>query len=699
MPTSQPTKKQLPRLPLICCGITICLLAVTLLLYTRCGASALPAVWVWGVAALAVYGPGSALRVRLCPDAPESLNPVLNVVFGGTAFALVTLLSSATGLHWLLWVWVAFGWGLWAMQHRKGAHQLKCPNQEIWILAVIAAVYILLNALWATRYLHPSVASVARPSQDFFWNLGNTESLLSGFPMADLRVDGVTVSYHFLTELWGAGLCMLTRIPAYDVVAFYGYAPIVVAMVVCLYSLGKALWSENASIRPLLLTSMPLWLGCVSLWKVMANGTGRFGNVMALYVVSNINGQATAFLMLAAFFAVFAVLEQSSWNAPSGLWAAAVAGFYLLVFAKSPQAAILALALVCAFVVRAIGGARTKRRASTGLVWFFFLVPLGFWLVYVLCFSAGADSSMSFSLTGTLNLYFFASILQALRIRFASLWMAFLPVLWLAQSLLAAPAAFCVWVVCAVQDLFHLGKVSAQRLTWHACIVGGLTAFFWFDHYSSSQLYFFILALFCLGLVLLDRLPELWHKLSVCRGKVTTWLARVAKAGCAVLLAVGCATNLLLCVWLVRTAPAQLAGGTPDERYYPLTAQEEAACAWLAENMEEDALFATNRMHTGTALEGLSNVYTGLSGRQAYCESFKYAVSNMGDHAGDVMTRYEQMCRIFAPDTTEEELKQLCRETGVTYLVYHALSEGSDTQLNCFEQVYQSDVISIYKVA
>ncbi len=124
-----------------------------------------------------------------------------------------------------------------------------------------------------------------------------------------------------------------------------------------------------------------------------------------------------------------------------------------------------------------------------------------------------------------------------------------------------------------------------------------------------------------------------------------------------------------------------------------------SASAQLAENMEEDALFATNRMHTGTALKGLFNVYTGLSGRQAYCESFQYAVSNMGDHAGDVMTRYEQMCRIFAPDTTEEELKQLFRETGVTYLVYHALSEGSDTQLNCFEQVYQSDVISIYKVA
>lgn len=699
MPALQPAKKHLPALPLICGGIAVSLFLAALVLYTRCGGSALSAVWVWLSAALAVYGPGSALRVLLCKDAPETSHPVLDVVFGGAAFALVTLLGSVTGLHLLLWVWVLSGWALWMVQHRKGEHRLTCLNQEIWILAVIGAVYVLLNALWAIRYMHPSVAAIARPNQDFFWNLGNTQSLLAGFPMADLRVNGVTVSYHFLTELWGAGLCMLTRMPAYDVVAFYSYAPIAAAMVLCLYSLGKTLWSENASIRPLLLASLPLWMGCASLWKVMANGTGRFGNVMALYVISNVNGQATAVLLLAAFFAVLAVLEQSSWNAPSGLWAAAAAGFYLLVFAKSPQAAILALGLLCAFIVRAITGTPSKRRASAGLIRFFFLVPVGFWLVYVLCFSAGAQSSMSFSLTGTLNLYFFASILQALRIRFASLWVVFLPVLWLAQALLAAPAAFCVWIVAAVQDLFHLGKISAQRLTWHACIVGGAAAFFWFDHYSSSQLYFFILALFCLGLVLLDRLPGLWHTLSACRSKVKVWLARMAKVGCALLLAAGCVTNLLLCVWLVRTAPAQLAGGISDERYYPLTAQEETACAWLAENMEEDALFATNRMHTGTALEGLSNVYTGLSGRQAYCESFKYAVSNMGDNAGDVMMRYEQMCRLFAPDATEAEVKEICRETGVTYLVYHALSEGSDAQFACFEQVYQSDVISIYKAA
>lgn len=693
------TKTTSKYLSLGCALVTLFLLGGALVLYTQCGANAGTALWVWLTAALAVYGPGSALRQWLCPDAPSEASGVLTVVFGGAGFALSALAASWTKVHALVWVWTLLGWCVWAAQHRKGDRRTAhFSGSSVWILAAVTAGYVFLNALWAVRYVHPSVVTVARPSQDFFWNLGNTQSLLQGFPMADLRVAGVTVSYHFLTELIGAGMCMLSGAPAYDVVAFYGYAPVAAAMVICLYGLGRCLWGKDSRVRPLVLSLLPLWMGCASLWKVLANGLGRFGNVLLIYVVSNINGQATALAALAGFFAVFALLERNGWQGKAGLWAGAIAGFYLLTFAKSPQAAVLALALLGALLLRGLFGLRTKQRVPTGLLCFFALVPLGFWLVFGLFFSSGADSSMTFSLTGTLGLYFFGSILQALRIRFAAGWQLFLPILWLAQTLLAAPAAFCVWVVSGVRDLFHLRQVSALRLTWHACIVGGVLAFFWFDHYSSSQLYFFMLALFCMGLVLLDRLPGLWQSLTDTRGRLRI-PARTVQTVCAVLLAVGCLTSGFTLVWLLSTAPAELAGGTPDQRYFPLTAQEKEACAWLGQNMEPGTKFATNRMHTGTALEGLSNVYSGLSGRQAYCESFKYAVSNMGDKAGDVMARYDLVNRIFDPNTPESEIRRLCEETGTGYLVYHAASQGSDAQLSGFEKVYTSDIISVYKVS
>ena len=685
-----------PGLRAVLCGcLTVLFLLLSLALYAKCGASPVQALLAWLVCGAGVFLPGDALRVLLCRNAPRSLEPALAVTFGGAFFALATLLASASGQHGLVPVLCGAGCVLRLAQLRRKARLPCVERRGRALLAPLWAGCVLLNALWAVRYIHPSAAEVARPSQDFFWNLGNVHSILQGFPVADLRVAGVTVSYHYLTELLQAGFCMLTALPAYDMAAFYGYALVAAGMLLCLYSLGSSLWGDG---RAMLLAAMPLWLGCGSLWKMLAGGASRFGNVMPLYVISNINGQATAFVWLAAFFAIFAVLEARAWQG-GGLWLALVLAFYLLTFSKSPQAAVLALALACALALRGIFAWREgRRRPTAGLAAFAVLVPVGFWLVYRLCFSAGADSSMALSLTGTLEHYFFASILNALRIRFAGFWQIFVPVLWVAQSLLMAPAAFSVWAAAALRDLTRLTQVDAVRLTWHACAAGGLAAFFIFDHYSSSQLYFAVLALLCLGLVFLDRLPGLWRCLSRVVRPAGCVLAQAAKLLVAVLTAAGCVSSVCLAVWLAGAAPSYLAGGGADSRYLPLTAQEEQACAWLAEHMEPDECFATNRMHTGSALEGLSNVYTGLSGRQAYCESFKYAVSNMGKNAGDVMARYEQVCRIFSPDATEEELNALCRQAGIRYLIYNAGAPGSDSQLACFERVYAGGDIAVYKV-
>ena len=134
-----------------------------------------------------------------------------------------------------------------------------------------------------------------------------------------------------------------------------------------------------------------------------------------------------------------------------------------------------------------------------------------------------------------------------------------------------------------------------------------------------------------------------------------------------------------------------------DEAYL-LTADEEAGCLWLAENMGTEELFATNRMHTGQALEGLSNVYSGLSGRQAYCESIKYALSNMGDQTGDIVERYNLMEELFREDTTPERVREICTQCGITYLLYHPASPGTDTHLQGFEAVYASPELTIYRV-
>ncbi len=663
-----------------------------LVLYARGGAQVWQVLLVWCAAAAGAYLPG-VLLARLCRTQVRGpLRFVLHCVLGGAFFALLTVAACLTGLHWLAPAITALLCALWVVDRVRRARAKavrRVPEQLPW-LALIVAVCVLLNALWSLRYTHPTVAGSLIPSQDFFWNLGNVQSFLQGFPPEDLRVAEVTVTYHYLTELLQAGLILLTGAPAYDVVAFAAYAPVAAGMVGCMYALGTQLWGHGSS-RALALSSLPLWMGCASLWKALEAGGSRFGNMLLIHVVSNINGQATAFLFLAAFLTVFHALEQASWRAGALLPVCGIAAFFLLTFSKGPQAALLALALTAAVLVRLLVCALTRQRKKPAPAQI--AVPaavcLGFWPVYGGLFSAGADSSMAFSLTGTVELHFFGSILNAGRIALGGAWPLLLAALWLAQAFCMAPAGGLAFCLGALRDIRRVKELSLSVLMLYAAIPGGLLAFFLFDHYSSSQIYFASIALFFLGILLLRELPALWARRSR--------FGRLCRIGAVALLAVGVLTGVCQTVYLVQSAAAVRDPSVATNKL-PLTAAEETGCGWLRDNAEEGELFATNRMHTGSSLEGLSNVYSGLSGRQAYCESIKYALSNMGDQTGDIIQRYERMEELFRPDTTPQRVQDICTQYGITYVLYHTGSPGSNIPLQEMQPVFVSEDLIIYRV-
>ncbi|MBR5252216.1 MAG: hypothetical protein IKV52_05280 [Oscillospiraceae bacterium] len=668
-------------------AVSAVLCAVAFYLYTLCGAPAVGALYVWIAAFFGIYLPGIVIKDVFFGKKAEGVEFTVTAVGGFAFFALATLVSSATTLHFVLpLLVVAMGAVYIRIRLKNKKSHRKTDLFGIGAAVAVASVLVLLNGLWAVRYAHPIAVGQLTPSQDFFWNLGNAQSILMNFPVADLRVSGVTVSYHFLTELLQAGLCMLTGLGAYNVVAFYSYGPVALAMTGCLFELGRLLW-KNCRARQLAMTALPLVLGCASLFKVMENGVSRFGNSIAIHTVSNINGQATAFFALAAFFVLFHRYFQGE-NHTGGLVLTGCA-FFLLTFSKSPQGAIVAIALALALVVAKL----TKQlNFDKNRVIFSAVVVVGFAVVYALYFSAGADSSMAFSLTGTVKNYWFANILNLVVAKFPSVWQVFLPVIWAAQAFLMAPAFFAVWVCGAVYDLFHIRKLSVMRLMLHACIVGGFAAFFIFEHYSSSQVYFASLALFCMAVLAMDMAGVLMENHSGAK-KI---LAAASKAVLCVLCAVGILSNGFFVLWLGTTAGDCLDGSATKESHIPLTAAEEAACILLRQNMEEDMYFATNRMHTGTALEGLSNVYSGLLGRQAYCESFKYAVSNMGDQGGQVYEKYEMVSRLFEEES-REQIEVICKQLNIHYIIYNPMSPGSDKSLEFMPVVFEQDGIKIYK--
>ena len=686
-----PSKKRFCSLLQWCAAVAA--IAIALTLYRQGGTRIWQVLFVWFAGIVGTFLPGT-LILQLCHARVQgTLRFVLICVFGIGFFSLVTVLACLTGAHWLvpvLVVGVCFaGIATQILSLRNGKVQpVASPSLPTLILTI--AVYILLNALWSIRHTHPSLVGSLIPNQDFFWNLGNVQSFLHSFPPQDLRVSGVTVTYHYLTELLQAGLVLLTGVSAYDVTAFSSYAPVAVGLIGCLYALGEQLWGIGSR-RAIALSSLPLWMSCGSLWKALDAGSSRFGNMLLIHTVSNINGQATAFLFLAAFLTILLALETANWHTGVLLPAGCILAFFLLTFSKGPQAALLALALSAAIVVRLLvcGLTHQIKKPSVAQIVVFTAVCGGFWIVYGGLFSAGASSSMTLSLTRTVELHFFGSILNASKILLKSIWPVLIPVLWLVQSFGMAPAATVAFGLSILRDIRHLKELPLSVLTLYAAIPGGLLAFFLFDHYSSSQIYFASIALFCLGVVLLRELPALWARCG--------FIGRLLRTSITVLLTLGVLTALCQTTYLARSAIVSPEKPALSQKL-PLTAAEEEGCLWLAQDMAAGALFATNRMHTGSTLEGLSNVYSGLSGQQAYCESFKYAVSNMGDQTGDVTERYQLMEELFHPDTTPQRAHDICTQCGITHVLYHTASPGSNASLQELQPAFITEELIIYRV-
>lgn len=665
---------------------------------SNCGANIFYGIYVCGISIIGIFVPGTVLKNTLFKSDYKNIEFTLISVLGFSLFSIISLIASYTHFHIIIPIYVLIMTIIFLVNLLKSK---KLKTNEVFLhinnnvlLFSICIFYIFLNALWSVRYAHPIKVGQITPSQDFFWNLGNVQSIINGVPVADLRVSGVTLSYHFLTELICAGLSMLSGIAPYDIVAFYGFVPIAIALTGCLYELGMYL-SNQKKIYGILTSSLPLWLGCASLHKILENGMSRFGNNITIHTISNINGQATAFFCLSAFLLLFKTFFCDEKNINRFGLCITVMSFYLLTFSKSPQAAIIAIAFTLSVSVYFIISLIKFKKINISKVIFFAVITFGFLIVYILYFSSGANSSMSFSLTGTLKSYYFSNILNLLTIKLPSLWQFTLPFLYIIQSFFMAPAIFIMWIICGIYDLINIKNISLFNLLLHATICGGFTAFYIFEHYSSSQIYFANIALFCMGILFIESIFKLFNNKLNCKNVFYTFV-KFLKIAIPSLCSIGVITSILFCLYLIKSAPNYIYGTSVDQYHIPLNSYEEQACQWLSDNMSDNMLFATNRMHTGNSLEGLSNVYTGLSGKQAYCESFKYAVSNMGDQGGEVYNKYYKMCDLFDQTKSPSDIEKICNECNISYIIFNSLSPGSDINLQSMDIVFQEDNIKIY---
>lgn len=575
------------------------------------------------------------------------------------------------------------------------------------LLALLASALIFVYG-WcgAVKYTHATIAGIILPNQDFLWNVGNAESFLIQFPPEDLRFYDVRLTYHYLTEMITACLSLITGTSCYNILAFYQQPLTLCALIACLYRFGCSFF-RNQDGQPhtgkaMLFVFSPFIFACASLWAILPNGWSKFWTTNIIHLVTNINSQTTLVIHLTIFTALFLRAAQLKFRIGFIPFVVTVASFVLLCFAKGPAAAIVACAVVLTVLLLLV-------QKKTGFCGVLLALTVGavFLTVYLTMFSSGPTTSVSLSLSGTLEKGLFGSWLLDLKATAPTLHKVMLVALIPIQAILMLPAAMPLVLAGAVGDIRRLFKLDADVLFASACAAGGTLAYFLYDHPSLSQIYFFLLAIVFLNLLAirqLDNLPVWWQRLTGRNAGLRTILCRGWVICVALMAAIGLLTAAFNYVNLCGSGLRQLLRNYNITEKYDydceLTAEDELAALWLRENTDAQVcMFATNRIHTGNRKEGVSNIYSAFSGRQGFMEGYQYAVTNMGVSEAVVNERIAVNEQLFSAVTDAETIRILCERYGITHLIFSSQSFwGTDTQLQCFPCVFSQDSVRIYEV-
>lgn len=543
---------------------------------------------------------------------------------------------------------------------------------------------------------HPAIVGDVLLNQDFLWNVGNANSFKLGFPPQDIRFYDVRLHYHYLTELLAGALSIVSGVSSYNIIGFYMQPFMLAAMVICLYKFARIVWDKSLFKAIFFCYSLFLF-SCASLWKALPNGQSVFGNSYITHLITNINGQTTATVFLCIFGGLLIKAMRKNYDVGIIHYVLMLASLFMLLFAKGPIAAIV----VCGLVVVLIIGIFRKDVCWKGFV-FGGLALAMFVVVYFTMFSSGANNSMTFSTYGTLEKNYFRNILMLINSKSEVASKIAIPIFVVLQSFFIVPAAFLLFVQQGVQSLRAFRKVPQERLFFNAVAIGGFLAYFLFDHPAMSQTYFLFAGIFCIYILAVGQIDTLhWPqkdemtKKSLVRKRA--WVSIVAFFA-----AVGLATTCFLYVNLVGSGIRQVAfnAGTLEKYDYDvvMAPDDEKAMIWFEKNTPQDSMFATNRIHTGARKEGISNLYSALSGRQGYMEGFQYAVTNMGVSENIVQNRIAVNNALFSAGSTPQEIKQLCAENGIDYLIFSPQFDGDEQQLESFPCVYNSAMVRIYQV-
>lgn len=716
--------------------LTLCALCILgyIAIVAACGGTPWGVLWTWLCVAAYLYWPGRffAHISGLDRELPGFGAP-LGILLGTGFFA--ALYCVCMRLHWL-WLlralppMLALLWlGIWLRMQMRSLPDLRpgrglaagngttsddtvadsavnggiaqktywqvlasCPRM-LWQRLQTDSRLALRLLLWASLVLlyafavcapnmHASVAGAINPSKDLLWNIGNVQSFTGAFPPQDIRFSMVRLSYHYLTELTEGALSIVSGLPAYDLVAFYIGPVVLAALLSCLYAMAQRFFKNDD--KAMLFLGSLFFLACGSTVYAWNTGLSLFGITHFHHLLTNINAQGTALIFISIFIVLLQHIAEKKFSVRWKIIGAFLGCFALVSVAKGPAAAIV----TCAFGITMLF--LLARKPHWGKAMACLLGVVGIFVgLYVTMFSAGANSSMLRVVVpfGETKAYTWLAPLYNAMPLHSYVWLA---VIFLVDMICIQPFQFPLFCRGAWRDLKNILHLPAERLLVNAVAVGGILAYYMYWHANSSQMYFMLIAIFCMNLLAIDALPLV--RTRVFRG-VLKGLACVA-----LLTTLGFAAHMTLegVRFLAYRADA---GVQPKPAASYVLAEDEQAMAWLRDNTDDTAQFATNRIHsTVDRPDGISNSYTALSGRQAFMEGYTYAVSNMGVSQAVLDEKMRVNSALFSKDTPPEEVRALCAQYGITHLVVSAQYPGDTTQLSLCETVFENEAVRIYSV-
>ena len=655
------------------------------------GAGILNLVKFTGGCALYIFLPGRAIYHALNMDSHFPQNGRLHSLYYvfGMAFLMFVYVAGKTANAVYIPVAILVAISLFTARTKpiNGPKKVTVKNNQlVFLFLLYSFVMFIYTFLAVAKHAHPTQAGQLLISQDFMWTVGNAQSVKNSLPAMDIRFDGVVLKYHYLTEFITAAISTYTGVSSYNILGFYMQGLMLLFFITALYDLGTVYYNGNEGKTNIFAASF-FAFSCLSLWKVLPNGSSVFTYSLLETVISNVNSQCTAMAFLAVFCAMLVNLFRGYTKGDVKYYLTVVLSFGMLVFSKSPVAAIIALAMAAAVAVNLL--TKNEKKVTTALSCVIIAV---FAVMYFGFLSRGTGKSTGFSLTKTLELGYFKNFLNLFMHTNPTLYKLSIPAFMLVQFICMAPFQTFTVLPRMLCDAFRLFKLPFEKLWFYAATAGGTLAFFITYHEAFSQVYFIYVAIFFLNLLAVEYFDFTCFKLK-----------RVIHYA---LILLSCTTTLFFYINFGGSGIRQFLFHYDILEKYPyswcIKAEDELAGQYLRENMADGELFVTNRTHTGVG-EGLSNVYTCFSGRQSYMEGFKYTVSNMGiDWSTQVKPRVDNVGRVFGIYDMEQadtsDIRNICKKLNIRYAVFSSQFEGVTDQLENFETVFSQGTVKIYKI-